>query len=85
MQALSSVHQQFQTTSLKLQGRLKPNFLAPEVWAKQKLFKRSRSHDQHSLHAKTVKSLLLHNQMNCDLETWYATPGTQVLPRLYKL
>ena len=33
---------------------------------------------------KTLKNLLLQNQMADDLETWYAASGARVLPNLFK-
>ena len=34
---------------------------------------------------KTLKNLLLQNQLTDDLETWYVALSMRVLPRLYKL
>ena len=34
---------------------------------------------------KTLKNLLLQNQLTDDLETWYVALSMQVLPRLFKL
>ena len=34
---------------------------------------------------KTLKNLLLQNQLTDDLETWYVELSMQVLPRLFKL
>ena len=34
---------------------------------------------------KTLKNLLLQNQLTDDLETWYVALCMQVLPRLFKL
>ena len=36
------------------------------------------------IYGKTLKNLLLWNQKVSDLETWYATLGTRVLPGLLK-
>ena len=36
------------------------------------------------IYGKNLKSLLLWNQKTDDLESWYATSGTQVLPSLFK-
>ena len=36
------------------------------------------------IYGKTLKTLLLQNQMADDLETWYAALGAQVLPSLFK-
>ena len=33
---------------------------------------------------KTLKNLLLQNQMSYNLETWHVAPGTQALQSLYK-
>ena len=53
------------------------------------MFKWSGSHDQDSppcpYMVKTLKDLLLQNQLTDDLGTWYVALCMWVLPRLYKL
>ena len=54
---------------------------------KESLFKGSWSHDQDGHHAhivKTIKNLILRNQMAEIIETWYTALATQVLPSLFK-
>ena len=36
------------------------------------------------IYGKTLKNLILRNQMANDLETWYAASGARVLPNLFK-
>ena len=37
------------------------------------------------IYGKTLKNLLLQNQLTDDLETWYVALSKQILPRLFKL
>ena len=38
-----------------------------------------------AIYGKTLKRILLKNQLTDDFETWYLAFGTRVLPRLIKL
>ena len=37
------------------------------------------------MYAKTLKNLILQNQLTDSLETWYVASGMRVLPRMFKL
>ena len=84
------VCQHFQTSSpLKPLGWLKPNFMWSLLGMGERKFVQMVQvtwprWPPCSYMVKTLKSLFLRNQKAYDLETWYATLGTRILPSLFK-
>ena len=75
--------QHFQTSfAQKLLGRLKPNFiwsLIHGMWW-MKICSNSAGHMTMPIYGENFKNLLLRNQEDDDLETWYIALDTRVLP-----